>query len=161
MATIAQFSQNIRKRGSQIENAGTRVVKAAAKRCLKALVNATPVDKGVARSNWRVGVGGVPTAVIQAYAPGKKLGLGERANANAAIAAGYARIDGVSGVSGRGGGLKTAIYVVNNVPYIERLNGGYSAQAPAGFVQIALGEVRSVVSNFRVFDRSASDRDDE
>ncbi len=157
MATLAQFSQNIRKRSSQIENAGTRVVKAVSKRALRALVEATPVDKGVARSNWRVGIGAAPTGFIGAYSPGSKLGIGERANANAAISAGIARINSVSGVSGRGGGLKTAIIIANNAPYIERLNNGYSSQAPAGFIEVALNEAQAVIRNFRVFSRTGDD----
>lgn len=161
MATIAQFSQNIRKRSSQIENAGSRIVRATSKRALKALINATPVDKGVARSNWRVGIGASTSAVIDAYSPGKKLGIGERANANAAIAAGFARIDGVRGVSGRGGGLKTAIYISNSVPYIEKLNAGFSKQAPAGFIEVALSEVNAVIKNFRVFTTTDSDGEGE
>lgn len=161
MATMVQFSQNIRKRSSQIENAGSRVVRATSKKALKALVNATPVDKGVARSNWRVGIGAAPTAIIRAYAPGKKLGIGERANANAAIAAGFARINSVKGVSGRGGGLQTAIYISNSVPYIEKLNAGYSKQAPAGFIELALAEVNSVIKNFRVFTINDSDEEGE
>lgn len=165
MGTLAQFSQNIRKRSSQIENAGTRVVKAVSKRSLRALVAATPVDEGTARSNWRVGIGAPATAVIKAYAPGKKLGLSERANASAAIAAGIARIDSVRGMSGRGGGLKTAIYITNNTPYIgnlsngKGLNDGYSPQAPAGFIEVALSEAREVISNFRVF--TSREEDDE
>lgn len=153
MATLAQFSRNIRKRGSQIENSGTRMTKAAAKRALRSLVTNTPVDKGVARSNWRVGVGGQPTAVIGAYAPGKKLGINERANAAAAISAGIARINSVRGVSGRGGGLQTAIYIANNTPYIEKLNAGYSKQAAAGFVERALLEASMEIKGFRIFER--------
>lgn len=157
MATLAQFSQNIRKRGSQIENAGTRVVKAVSKRSLRALVLKTPADSGKARSNWRVGIGAPATAVIEPYSPGKKLGIGEKANANAAISAGIARINGVSGQVGRGRGLETAIYITNNTDYIgnlsngKGLNDGYSPQAPAGFIETALTEAREVLKNFRVF----------
>lgn len=164
MATLAQFSQNIRKRGSQIENAGTRFTKAVAKRALRALVLATPVDTGNARSNWRVGVGAPTRAEIEPYAPGKKLGIGERANANAAIAAGLARINSVRGVSGRG--LETAIYINNNTPYIgnlpngKGLNDGYSKQAPPGFIEAALLEARSVLPNLRVFTSRDDDGDE-
>lgn len=163
MATLAQFSQNIRKRGSQIENAGTRVVKAVSKRALRALVAATPVDEGTARSNWRVGIGASTRGVISAYAPGKKLGIGESSNANAAIAAGIARINGVRGVSGRGGGLQTAIYITNNTEYIgnlsngKGLNDGYSPQAPAGFIEVAVAEARETIRNFRVFQTGSSE----
>tara|TARA_R110000851_G_scaffold16046_2_gene52525 strand:+ start:13616 stop:14068 length:453 start_codon:yes stop_codon:yes gene_type:complete len=150
MATLAQFSRNIRKRGSQIENSATRVVKAVSVRALKSLVQNTPVDKGVARSNWRVGIGAPTRSVIGAYAPGSKLGRGESANASAAIAAGRARIASVRGTST---GLSTAIYISNAVPYIGRLNNGFSGQAPAGFVETALLEARSELAGFRVFDR--------
>lgn len=164
MATLAQFSQNIRKRGSQIENAGTRFTKAVAKRALRALVLATPVDTGNARSNWRVGIGAPTRAEIEPYSPGKKLGIGERANANAAIAAGLARINSVRGVSGRG--LETAIYINNNTPYIgnlpngKGLNDGYSKQAPPGFIEAALLEARSVLPNLRVFTSRDDDGDE-
>ena len=157
MATLVQFSQNIRKRGSQIENAGTRFVKATASRCLRSLVNATPVDTGAARSNWRVGIGAPARSKIGPYSPGKKLGSGERTNANAAIAAGLARIKSVSGVSGRGGGLKTAIYITNALDYVGHLpnnkghNDGASKQAPAYFIEAAISESVNGIRNLRVF----------
>lgn len=150
MATLAQFSRNIRKRGSQIENSATRIVKATSVRALKSLVRNTPVDKGVARSNWRVGIGAPARSVIGAYAPGSKLGIGETANASAAIGAGRARIESVRGTTS---GLATAIYISNAVPYIGRLNSGYSKQAPSGFVETALLEARAEIAGFRVFER--------
>lgn len=159
MATFAQFSQNIRKRGSQIENAGTRFVKATAKRALKALVSATPVDTGRARSNWRVGIGAPTSAEIETYGSG--------AARNAAIDAGFARINSVRGVSGRGGGLKTAIYISNPLGYVghlpnERgLNDGASKQAPAYFIEAALSEAVGAISNMRVFVSGSGDDEGE
>ena len=143
MPTLAQFSKNIRRRGRQIENAGSRVVRRSARKALRSLVISTPVDKGVARSNWRVGVGGPATAQIKAYAPGRHLGINERSNASAAIAAGNAKIDTVRGLAGVG--LKTAVYISNNTKYIGRLNAGYSKQAGSGFVQRALAEARATI----------------
>jgi hypothetical protein len=119
-------------------------------RALKSLINNTPADKGVARSNWRVGLGNPPRAVISAYAPGKNLGINERANASAAFAAGRARILSVKSTSR---GLEKSIYIANSVPYIEKLNNGYSKQAPAGFVQTALLEAKSELAGFKVFTR--------
>ena len=150
MATLVQFSRNIRRRGSQIENSGVRIVKRASKRALESLVRNTPVDKGVARSNWRVGIGAPTRSVISAYSPGRHLGIGENANASAAIAAGNARINSVKN---SGGSLGTAVYISNATPYIEKLNNGYSGQAPAGFVQTAVAEARAEIAGFRVFSR--------
>ena len=149
MASLAQFSKNIRRRGRQVENSASRIVRQTASTYLRTVVKATPVDKGVARSNWRVGIGAPTRSVIGAYAPGKKLGIGESANASAAINAGLTRIASARGVSGVG--LKTAIYISNNVKYIEKLNDGSSTQAPAGFIDRANLAVRMVISNFRVF----------
>lgn len=149
MVSLVQFSKNIRRRGRQVENASSRVVKQVSKRALRSLVKNTPVDKGVARSNWRVGIGGVPTAVINAYAPGRKLGIGETANARAAIKAGTIRIDSVKSTSA---GLKTGIFIANNTPYIKKLNdGNHSSQTAGGFIQTAMLEARLEISNFKVF----------
>lgn len=149
MATLAQFSRNIRKRGSQIENSATRVVKQSSKAALRSLVYGTKVDKGVARSNWRVGVGAPTRAVIPAYHPYPKgskangAGMLENANASAAISAGNARINAVTGV--RGFGLTTAIYISNNIPY--------SNQAfPSGMVSTALIQARAQIKGLRVFE---------
>lgn len=150
MATLAQFSRNIRKRGSQVENSSTRVVKAVSKRALRSLVQNTKVDKGVARSNWRVGIGAPTRSVIDAYVrypKGSKAngaGINETANALAAIAAGSARINAVRGVSGVG--LTTSIYISNHVPYLNKA-------MTAGAVETALLEARSELIGFRVFER--------
>lgn len=153
MATLAQFSRNIRKRGRQVEEGGARITKKISKRALRSLVLATPVDKGVTRSNWRVGLGAPTRSVIGAYRPYPKgsqangQGRAESANANAAIAAGNARINSLRAP------LTKAIFISNNAPAIGPLNGGSSTQAPAGFVQIATAEARAELAAFRIFTR--------
>jgi hypothetical protein len=159
MATMAQFSQNIRKRGSNIENNAARLVRRTARSTLKLLVYHTPVDKGVARSNWRVTIGNQATAKIPAYFPGRHLGLSERANANAAIATGFAKIDQLR--PGRGNPLGSALYIRNNVPYIERLNAGYSAQAGAGWVNDAVANAKIIIHNFRLVEYMGGDGEGE
>ncbi len=147
MATLAQFSRNIRKRGSQVENSSKRIVQTVSKRTLRALVNGTKVDKGVARSNWRVGLGASTRSVISAYAPYPKgsqangQGAGERANANAAIRAGSARINSLPQ-----GPLRTAVIISNSIPY------GRTA-FPPGMISAAVQEGRLAIRSFRVFER--------
>lgn len=143
-----QFSKNIRRRGRQFENSRTELVRRMAKRGLKSLVLQTKADTGKARSNWRVGIGAPARSTIQPYSPYKKRskangqGLSERANANAAIAAGRARIDAVRGKSGVG--LTTAIFVTNNVDYINK------ALLP-GALEMATMEARMEVRGFKLF----------
>lgn len=157
MATLLQFSKNIRKRGKQVENGATRLTKSIAKAALRDLVWGTPVDTGEARSNWRVGIGGVPTAAIPPYHPypkGSKAngqGMGESANASAAISAGIAKINSVRGISFVG--LTTSIHIVNNAPHIGLLNSGSSNQSPGGFAQSASARARQELAVFRMFTR--------
>lgn len=154
MADLFQFSKNIRRRGRQIENSASEAVRVMARRTLRSLVLNTKADTGKARSNWRVGVGAAPTAVIDPYSPFPKgskaggAGLAETANANAAIAAGNARINSVRGVSGVG--LKTAVIIANNVPYLDK------ALVPGG-VEISIREAQAALRGFRVFDRRGGD----
>ncbi len=38
-----------------------------------------------------------------------------------------------------------AIYITNNVPYIGKLNNGYSRQAPARFVELAAARIQTAI----------------
>lgn len=143
-----QFSKNIRRRGRQFENSASELVRRMARATLRSLVQNTKVDKGVARSNWRVGIGAPTRSVIKAYTPypkgskGNGMGTAESANAAAAIAAGNARINAVRGISGVG--LKTAIYISNNTSYIEKALVG-------GGLQVSIVEAQAVLRGFRLF----------
>lgn len=152
MTTLLQFSKNIRSLGSRIENNSAVLTRRVAKRALKSLVLGTPVDKGVARSNWRVSIGGEPTAIIPAYVPGKNLGIGERANARAAIAAGNAAISQLrtGPISGRAG---RSIKIANSIPYLQKLRDGSSTQQPNDWVGSALIEARSEIAFTRIVGR--------
>lgn len=151
-----KFSKNIFRRGRQVENSATALVKSVAKRSLRSLVANTKVDTGKARSNWRVGIGSPTRSVIEPYVPYKKgskaggLGINEKANAQATISAGISRINSVRGVSGVG--LKKAIYISNNVDYLDK------ALLP-GAIEISIVEARSVIKGFRVFDSRRRDDD--
>jgi hypothetical protein len=96
----------------------------------QAVVLATPVDTGRARSNWRASNNAPISTTIAPYAPGNRLGLGEGANAAAAMA--QARAAAAARKSGE------TMYITNNLPYIELLNANYSPQAPSRYVEQAI-----------------------
>ncbi len=145
MATLNEFAFRMNGLARRLRINRGRIEDATARRVLVALVEATPVDTGAARSNWLVGRGRPRQAVIPPYAPGKKLGRGERRNASAAISAGFAAIRQ----------FKTRpIFVGNNLDYIEFLNDGTSKQAPAGFVERAIIEGQAQVRRMRLFRKS-------
>lgn len=158
MATMLQFSRNIRKLGSRIENNSLILTKRVAKRTLRALVDGTPVDKGVARSNWRVSLGNPTRAVIPAYSPGKHLGIGERQNARAAIQEGFAKINQLRVGQKRGTGQAgTALYITNAIPYLNRLRNGYSSQQPSDWVQAAFMEAQAEITGARLLSTNMRD----
>lgn len=160
MATLIQFSRNIRKLGSRIENNSVVLTKRVAKRALRSLVDGTPVDKGVARSNWRVSLGNPTRAVIPAYLPGRHLGIGERQNARAAISAGIATINQLRVGAKRGTGQAgTALFISNSIPYLDRLRDGSSSQQPSDWVQLAVLEAQVEISQTRLLVRDLGDED--
>lgn len=154
MTTLVQFSKNIRKRGRAIENNASELTRRMAKQSLRALVTNTRVDTGEARSNWRVGAGSPPTAIIKPYNPypkGSKAngqGMAENANLAAALSVGFAKIDSIKGKAGIG--LTTAIYIVNNTPQAYFMSAGGANLAPSNFVEQATAAARSALRGFRI-----------
>lgn len=86
----------------------------------------TPVDTSQALSNWIVSVGSPSTAQIKPHYRGD-LGSTQISSAQETIAAAKAVL------KNRKAGQK--VYITNRLPYIKRLNEGYSRQQPAGFVE--------------------------
>ena len=83
----------------------------------RSVVLDTPVDTGQARGNWRF----TTSKVSAAYDPRK---LDPR---------GTAAIGRLEAVIARLR-LSDPVYITNNVPYIEKLETGWSQQAPAGML---------------------------
>lgn len=151
MATLVQFSRNIRKIGSRIENNSLKLTKRVAKKTLTSLVRGTPVDTGVARSNWRVSLGNRTRKVIPALAPGRHLGLKESQNAREALQIGFATINQLRVGAKRGTGQAgTALFITNSIPYLDRLRNGHSSQQPNDWVAAAIIEARAEVAQTRL-----------
>lgn len=82
------------------------------------LIGETPVRFGWARANWVPSIG--DPFVGPAGAP-NEIDQGPQVQGIAEVAATYKLSDG-------------PIWITNFVPYIQRLNEGYSRQAPSGYV---------------------------
>lgn len=97
------------------------------------LVRATPVDTGHARANWQVSVGAPAEGIVEGEDKGAKGSDPSAASVAAAssVAMGTAKVH------------DETMYITNNLPYIERLNDGYSDQAPSGMVEVALASAES------------------
>ncbi len=127
-----------------VESGAQRVVKRAATTIDTHVVEGTPVDRGVARSNW-VGTVDLPfIGIIPAYVPGDKLGRGERANASAAKRQARFAIARFS--------IKknSSIFLANNVSYIGQLNRGSSAQSFPLFVEKSIIAGQAAIANMKL-----------
>lgn len=79
----------------------------------------SPVDSGAARSNWLASVGFPDASTTDVDIQGA-------INKGAAVIA--------------GAGDYETIYISNNLPYIQRLNEGWSQQAPSGYIDKIITE---------------------
>ena len=127
--TLLDLANSLERRVKGLDKQASEAAVQVALTILGDLVFVTPVDSSQALSNWQVSLDAPVDDKISPHFPGEK-GSTQRSSANAALAA--AR--GV--LAGKKAG--DTIYITNVLPYIRRLNDGYSGQAPAGFVQRAL-----------------------
>lgn len=143
MAThdLAAFAKRMDELADRVERNAPKAVGKVVQAISRPLVMGTPVDTSRARMNWQAAIGAVPSGTLFAYPdkPGSPEIGGTQAIANLnAIARQY-----------KGGSY---IAIANNLPYIQKLNQGWSAQAPAAFVQMAVMAGLNSLKGFRVLD---------
>ena len=94
---------------------------------LRGAVLNTPVDTGRARGNWQVSINTPATT---------SSGSADKSGTNS-LSQGASKINSLPAPTG------TTIWITNNVPYIERLENGWSPQKSDGILTPALHEVRT------------------
>ena len=134
----------MRLRALQVRDGVHKVLRNAAFKVDQAVVTATPVDTGRARSNWIASIGSPAGGTRGPFSPGSKLGRGENNNAQAAITAAKAIID-----SRR---FNQSVFITNNVHYIGDLNNGSSKQAPKNFVRRGIQAGTQAVRAIKIFE---------
>lgn len=127
--TLLDLAISLERRVNKLDEEASNAAVQVALTILGDLVYVTPVDTSKALSNWQASLDEPPSDSIQPYYPGEQ-GSTQRASAQAALNAAKAIL--------RGKKPGDTIYLSNLLPYIRRLNDGYSAQAPAGFVERAV-----------------------
>jgi len=143
MAGLDDFASRIDRIAVQVEGNVERAVKDCAQAVLKSAVENTPVDTGLARSNWTPELDRAFEGLFPARVPGAG-GSTAAENAAAAIEAGAPTIEAFD-IKKNG-----SIHITNNAPHIQPLNDGHSKQAPAGFVQIAVMEGLATVRGAKI-----------
>jgi hypothetical protein len=127
------------KLGFRISKGVTALAKDVAKGIGATVVDTTPVDTGLARSNWRATLNAPASGVIPPYSPGNHLGISESANAGGAKAQQKQAIERFDASKHR------SIFITNNVRYIGSLDGGSSAQNPAGMIALGISTGRAIL----------------
>ena len=98
---------------------------------LRRVVLKTPVDTGRARGNWFVTLDAPTTETTAAVDPSGAATIGRGARV----------IGGMRDVR--------AIWLTNSLPYIQRLESGYSKQAPAGMVAVTVAEINAALGRIQ------------
>lgn len=139
MATHRSFrglSRALTLRAEEVTGNSGDILRKASLATLTTVTFATPVDTGRARSNWNVNFNSVDTSTEEP-SPG---------SIQASINSGSTTISQYS--TGRGN-----IFISNSLPYIERLENGFSRQAPAGMLRFGVDAFERVVDSLRLFRR--------
>lgn len=138
MATLTLFAQRMKARGAKVVPRATAVKRRVGAAVVTAVVHATPMDTGRARFSWNVGMNrSNHNYEYSSFEGHSRSGdwLGKMATSRAAIMRATE---------------KDVIYISNGLPYIGKLNRGYSAQAPADYVRSATIAGAQVVRNSKI-----------
>lgn len=95
------------------------------------LITKTPVDTGMAQSNWMLSSGTYSTATTDEHDLTGAIGLKRAADF-------IANYDFTKGDS---------VFITNSMPYIGPLENGHSKQAPNGMVKVTVAEFKDIVEN--------------
>lgn len=138
---LLDLAESLERKAKSIDEAASKLAVDTALTIVADLAYKTPVDTSQALSNWIVTVGSPSSEKIKPHYPGEG---GSTQKASAAETINKAREVLKSKKPGQ------VIFITNNLPYIRRLNDGYSKQAPAGFVERSVLIGRKMRKNFKL-----------
>jgi hypothetical protein len=120
------FTLDLSRFASKTKVNADLIVKKIALEAFSGIILKTPVDTGRARANWTYAVGNYSDATSENVDRAGGSTIAKVSNGLMAT-----RING------------QMLYLTNSLPYIDRLEHGYSKQAPAGMVKLTLLEITS------------------
>lgn len=107
------------------------------------LVATTPIDTGKARASWRIGVGEYLETEVNGGNPPYVGGveIEQRFRKRNRYLKQPRQGKSLDSFIGKGRGKSDNIVISSNVPYMARLNRGWSKQAPPYFIESCIDEV--------------------
>lgn len=114
------FTSDLRGIERKTEDKMSRAVRKITLDAFSNVIMMSPVDTGRFRGNWQTAIGDAPDGTVEAVDP----------SGNTVIA----KVQGVTAGMEPG----DVVYMANNLPYAQRLEDGYSGQAPNGMVKLTV-----------------------
>ena len=103
------------------------VIKKVAFDITNSVIDMSPVDTGRFKNNWNLSIGSINTSTTEST---DLSGAGAMRRASASLASFQ---------------VGDSIYISNSLPYAQRLEDGYSTQAPSGMVKLTVVKYQSFV----------------
>lgn len=122
------FAGQVRRWSDETLEKLNLVVRKSAMEAFAEVIRRSPVDTGRFRGNWQAGIGSAPAGVL--------------ATTDIGGGGSIARAQGVA----NGAGAGDVIVLANNLPYAERLEYGWSGQAPGGMVRLTAQRWQPIVN---------------
>lgn len=119
---MADFAQQIAAFVKKTEARADQVLRKVGIEVASSVVRKSPVDTGRFRANWLASIEAPNTRTFDA----------SDLSGQATIAAAARQINKAR--------LGQVIWISNNLPYAQRLENGYSQQAPSGMVRVTVAE---------------------
>lgn len=128
---MSKFTLDVRAFSEKAKKNPEIVMRQVSLKLFSAIILGSPVDTGRFRNNWFAAAGPTPSRETTTYA-GKQ---------------GTAAINRASKVIGESRGYGwTELTLANNLPYAQRLEYGWSKQAPMGFVRVNIARFNSLLA---------------
>lgn len=125
---MAEFSGVIKRFAAQSKEKETLVIRKIAIECFKRIILGTPVDTGRARGNWQASTGSPANGEVDVLDPTGAIAIAAMVSE---VVAWTPKDD-------------LPAFITNNLPYIQRLNEGWSKQAPAHFIEQVISDMGGI-----------------
>jgi hypothetical protein len=125
---VAEFSGVIKRFAAQSKEKETLVIRKIAIECFKRIILGTPVDLGRARGNWQASTGSPANGEVDVLDPTGAIAIAAMVSE---VVAWTPKDD-------------LPAFITNNLPYIQRLNEGWSKQAPAHFIEQVISDMGGI-----------------
>lgn len=125
---MTTFALNFAKQIKAANDKAESIVKVTMIELFNRVIQKSPVDTGRFRANWNCSIGSPDLSTSQAIDPS---GSGAISKATSTVVS-YT-LNGQS------------VFLTNNLPYADRLENGWSKQAPNGMVRLSVMEIQNSV----------------